>query len=135
MTHPSKRKGSTPEQMHAWYLANKDHKRAYNARYRRDNRVRLALLSANKRAREVGAKGEASIAQIQARIDFYGGLCWICRTKPWEQLDHVIPWVRGGANWPANIRPACAACNNIKSSRDPRRLHGPTRRGNVLVAA
>lgn len=114
-----------------WYVKNREKRLAYLAEYRRNNKVRIAMLSARKRAVEIGAAGEASVDQIQARIDFYGGLCWLCRS-PWQQIDHVIPWAHGGSNWPANIRPICATCNNRKSSRPLNDLKRPSRRGRVV---
>lgn len=65
------------------------------------------------------AAGHASRQQIQARIDFYGGLCWICRAAPARAMDHVKPLACGGSNWPANLRPACTSCNSRKGARWP----------------
>jgi 5-methylcytosine-specific restriction endonuclease McrA len=65
------------------------------------------------------AAGWASRAAIQARIDFYGGLCWICRAAPYEAIDHVKPISRGGSKWPANLRPACTPCNSRKGAQWP----------------
>lgn len=62
------------------------------------------------------APGTASPEAIAARIAFYGDRCWVCRA-PAEQIDHVIPLSRGGSNWPANLRPICAACNQHKGAR------------------
>ena len=66
-----------------------------------------------------GAPGRASAAQVLARVEFYGGLCWICRTEPADTIDHVKPLRRGGSNWPANLRPACRPCNSRKGARWP----------------
>lgn len=128
------KKGSTPEQSRAWYRDNVDHKRDYNRRYRLANRVRLAWLAARQKARRVGAAGDCTLDQVQARIDFYGGRCWIC-SAPWEHLDHVIPWALGGTNWPANIRPICGTCNVRKEARSPHDLSRPSKRGIVVKAA
>jgi len=70
----------------------------------------------SRRAREVHAPGQASVEQIQARIDFYGRCCAYCE-NPYECVDHVIPLSRGGSNWPANLRPACRHCNSSKGRR------------------
>lgn len=131
---PSNRRGSTPEQFRRWYTANRERRLAYMAEWRRNNKVLIAAIAARRKAGQVGAVGVATAEQIQARIDFYGGRCWICH-KPWEQLDHVIPWARGGSNWLANIRPACASCNARKSWRSPHDLARPSKRGHVVKAA
>lgn len=78
------------------------------------------------------APGHCSPDQLQARIDFYGGKCWMCGA-PWEHIDHVKPISKGGSNWPANLRPACEACNLRKSDQWPFPIPGwlaesPTKR-------
>jgi len=65
------------------------------------------------------AQGHATAAQIAARVAFYGGLCWICRTAPYTAIDHVKPLAVGGSNWPANLRPACTSCNARKGAQWP----------------
>lgn len=50
------------------------------------------------------------------------GLCHYCqrRFKPTElTMDHVIPLARGGTSVPANIVPACRACNREKKLATP----------------
>lgn len=70
-----------------------------------------------KRMRE--AKGFTTAAQLVSRIAYYGGMCWICRTAPYEEIDHVKPISMGGTNWPANLRPACRKCNLAKGAQWP----------------
>ena len=90
------------------------------ARYARDPE-KYAAQNHSHRARRRGAPGHATAAQIQARRDYYGGLCWIryeriCR-KVEEAMDHVKPLAAGGSHWPANLRPACSPCNNRKHDK------------------
>ncbi len=68
--------------------------------------------------RKKAAKGKYTPEQLQARIDYYGGLCWMCKNVA-DTIDHVKPITRGGTNWPANIRPACRSCNSRKGNRLP----------------
>ncbi len=75
-----------------------------------------ARLRYARKARELAAPGEATAAQIRARLDFYGGLCWVCGAEA-TTIDHVIPLAKGGSNWPANLRPACRSCNARKGAR------------------
>lgn len=77
---------------------------------RRANRVA-------RRAQERKAPGVAPASAIAARVAYYGSTCYLCRSAPYEHLDHVIPLSRGGSNWPANIRPACASCNVRKGNK------------------
>lgn len=69
-----------------------------------------------RRARETSAPGVATASQIKARIDYYGGLCWVCGVTA-TTVDHVVPLARGGSNWPANLRPACKRCNFSRGAR------------------
>ncbi|WP_209961193.1 HNH endonuclease signature motif containing protein [Micromonospora sp. HB375] len=57
--------------------------------------------------------------QLEQRIAYYGGKCWICRVAPWEHIDHVKPLSKGGAHILANLRPSCASCNLGKSDKWP----------------
>jgi len=102
-------------------------RRRYNREYRQANleRVRLVgrLKEARRRARLANAPGNCTTEQTAARVAFYGHRCWMCGA-PWEHLDHVIPLVLGGSNWPSNIRPACRSCNSAKGGRHPKSLTG-----------
>lgn len=59
-----------------------------------------------------------SVEQLQARVDYYGGKCWMCGAE-YEHMDHVKPLSRGGAHMLSNLRPACAACNLSKFNKWP----------------
>lgn len=78
------------------------------------------LHTRNYKARLRGASGWATLSQIEARIAYYGGQCYLrldgC-TGEYEHMDHVIPLVLGGSNWPSNQRPACGNCNTKKGGR------------------
>lgn len=94
--------------------------RAYTNAYVRTERGRQSRrkVSLTRRARQANAAGVASIDQITARWDYYGGRCWVCGVVA-AALDHVIPISRNGSNWPANLRPICKSCNSSKSNRPP----------------
>lgn len=82
-----------------------------------------AVSQIQRRARRRMAQGVATTSQVQARIDYYGGKCWMCGA-PAGEIDHVIPLSKGGSNWPANLRPACRSCNARKNARHPLRTYG-----------
>jgi 5-methylcytosine-specific restriction endonuclease McrA len=120
----------------AWVAANKDRRVEYRRAYYRRNAEKIkatvkAYYEANpekwkawtqaRRARDRSAPGTATTAQIDARVAYYGGKCWMCG-DPADTIDHVIPLSRGGSNWPANLRPACKSCNCSKKARKPGEL-------------
>jgi 5-methylcytosine-specific restriction endonuclease McrA len=86
---------------------------------RRDGSVAVRSLQRPGSTHRQNAEGNATRAQVAARVEFYGGKCWICRTAPGTTIDHVKPLRAGGTNWPANLRPACPSCNSRKGSRWP----------------
>lgn len=57
-------------------------------------------------------------AKIEARMDYFGRLCWICGA-PGVERDHVKPLAKGGAHMPCNIRPICRFCNRSKKDAWP----------------
>lgn len=95
-----------------WYAANRNANLAYQARWRNSNLEYIRTQNRqyqrshpevyrasryNRRARKKSAAGHATRTQIQARIDFYGKQCWICKAQ-FADMDHVIPLSRGGTN-------------------------------------
>lgn len=79
---------------------------------------KMKAIYMRRRARKVKIGGSSTPEQIAGRVAMFGGKCWMCG-GPYEHLDHVIPVVRGGSDWPANLRPACARCNLSKNDRMP----------------
>src|SRR3990167_99490 len=71
-----------------------------------------------RREKECSASGQCTDIQLQARINYYGGRCWICE-KPYEAIDHVKPISKGGAGYPVNLRPICISCNSKKGDTWP----------------
>jgi len=45
------------------------------------------------------------------------GECDYCSATANLQVDHIIPWSRGGTNHVANLRPLCASCNASRGNR------------------
>lgn len=71
---------------------------------------------AAKRARRRGAPTiNFTAAQLAARLEFWGGRCWMCGDTA-TALDHVKPLSKGGWHALANIRPACTSCNSKKNA-------------------
>jgi 5-methylcytosine-specific restriction endonuclease McrA len=94
-----------------WRAENREKARAAVSNWTKNNPEEVRVRNNQRKALFYKASGSATSEQIQARIDLFGGMCAYCRVKPCEHVDHVIPLSRGGSNWPANLRPACADCN------------------------
>lgn len=118
----------------AYYEANRDKVRAQNRAWYEANREVHRAANRIAKARRRGAPGRATAEQIATRVAFYGGRCWMCGA-PWAHIDHVKPLVRGGSNWPANLRPACGPCNLSKRSTWPYSAVIERRRGPLCGSA
>ena len=59
----------------------------------------------------------ARIRFRQAIFEAWAHRCAYCQ-QPAESLDHVHPKVKGGLTVPANLVPACLACNRRKGHRE-----------------
>lgn len=133
-TYAEKTKDEAYERQKAYQVKNKERLKAYHKAYRAANadglkekkklsyeRTKQAYLlrAMQRKARKRAAPGTCTKAQLDARIAFYGNKCAYC-PGPFEHVDHVIPLSRGGSNWPANLRPACAKCNLSKSDMSAR---------------
>lgn len=80
----------------------------------------VIAVAPRERARRLGLPviGECTPRQLIARLDVFANRCWMCR-QPAGEVDHVKPLSAGGSQWPANLRPACQACNTAKNSQWP----------------
>jgi 5-methylcytosine-specific restriction endonuclease McrA len=117
LRHPEKAR----ENSRKWAEAHREQAAAASRRWQANNPDKVIQIAKRRRARVRGAQGDATAAQIQARIDYYGGKCWMCGA-PADTIDHVIALVRGGSHWPSNLRPACNSCNARKHTADHRRF-------------
>lgn len=91
-----------PEAAAAWWAANPDRHRLYQARRR------AAKMS------QAFAVTERDIRRLMHR---FRGLCAYCEAAPATHLDHVLALKRGGRHSIGNLLPACARCNQTKSAR------------------
>lgn len=94
-------------------IANPDRRKVIEAEYRERNRAACRARNKAMKARRAQAPGTATVEQLQARWDFYGGRCYLCG-DPAVEWDHVLPLARGGSDWPSNQRPSCGPCNRSK---------------------
>jgi hypothetical protein len=64
------------------------------------------------------AKRAALTARLREEI-IWSGPCAYCGDEAQLQVDHVIPWSRGGTDDRDNLRPACKRCNMEKLDFTP----------------
>ena len=89
-------------------------------KWRVKNPERVKVWSRINRAHRLGADGTYTSDQWLARFRFYGECCAYCLstlTLESATVDHVIPIVAGGKNWPSNLVPACSSCNGYKGRK------------------
>lgn len=99
-----------------WYAENSELNKIRLKEWFSRNPQMYVVYRHQRTAREQGAKGKFTAVQLKARIEFYGGLCYLCGAIA-DTIDHVIPLSKGGTNWPANLRPACRSCNSRKGTK------------------
>ena len=95
----------------------------YRARARELNRLdptkKRASVSKH-RVMKAGNQGEHTGELFKVKFAFHGYRCYYCHTPLTLQTateDHRIPISRGGADWIANIVPACRSCNSSKGAK------------------
>jgi len=113
------------------YWADPEKRRAWMRAWFQKNPERARIRWMKDRQHRRDAVGCVTPTQLAARIDYWGGRCWVCYTA-FEEIDHVIPVTRGGTHWPANLRPICKSCNTSKGAKDWRRWL-PVRRASLRV--
>lgn len=135
-----KAKAASPEKQRGWnkayYAANKEKELARSKAYQLANKEAVAAkqrdwkqanpdavnaIRANRRARELNAEGSYTQADIARLFKLQKGRCAECRTsiKRGHHVDHILPLIKGGSNWPANLQLLCQSCNNRKYDKDP----------------
>jgi 5-methylcytosine-specific restriction endonuclease McrA len=89
-------------------------------------RVKFRKMEAVRRSRVRRQGGRAvrlTFSQVEDRLAYYGGRCWICG-KATNAMGHVIPVSRGGGGWASNLRPTCTSCKRRKRNKHPQDFGG-----------
>jgi 5-methylcytosine-specific restriction endonuclease McrA len=71
----------------------------------------------NRRAKEMGAEGFYTSADWSAIVEAQGGRCLACGKKSKLTVDHIVPLILGGTNWPNNLQGLCHSCNSRKGAK------------------
>lgn len=124
------------ERKRAYREANREEILEKQSAYREANRAKIrekfrALYAADPETWKRGARKRRAIKKSVPSsdytrldvIDLYGPDCYLCgvnlpRESNWE-VEHVIPFARGGWNLISNVRPSCFPCNRKKRDKMP----------------
>jgi 5-methylcytosine-specific restriction endonuclease McrA len=99
------------------YYANPTNRKR-SKKWRKANREKCRQYRHTRRATE----GSYTTIDIVATIECQDGICFYCDDNirgRHSTVDHFIPIVKGGTNWPRNIRIACMSCNQSKNAKMP----------------
>lgn len=101
-----------------WRSNNKEKIYQSDGNYRLLNKDKINSFIRNRRARKRNSEGfhsEKDIQQILLNQNYLCNGCF-CYLSEYE-IDHIIPLIRGGTNWPSNLQALCPHCNASKSSK------------------
>jgi 5-methylcytosine-specific restriction endonuclease McrA len=101
-----------------------DNRELYRARtnaYNAANRDAYRAVRRNRKARQRGAEGKFTKNDVVALAEKQRDKCATCKCKlnGDYHIDHIVPLIRGGTNWPDNLQLLCPKCNMRKGAKDP----------------
>jgi 5-methylcytosine-specific restriction endonuclease McrA len=104
-----------------WYWANRDRARISGYAWVRNNPEAFRAIQQRRRARERGAEGQFTAAEIRSIFTAQRGRCAMCRDslRKGKHLDHIMPLALGGSNYARNLQWLCPTCNHRKNAKHP----------------
>jgi 5-methylcytosine-specific restriction endonuclease McrA len=102
-----------------WSERNKERHRHLCRQWSKTNPLAARALVARRRAIKAKAEGSYTKKDIQILFDQQISRCKACHCDISQgyEVDHIIPLIKGGSNWPSNIQLLCMPCNRSKSSK------------------
>ena len=99
-----------------WYRENREKKLANDKKWRRENPEKSRAIWHRYKSRKLAADGDFTPEQWKAIKAYYcpDGKCLSCTNKRPLTIDHIVPLIKGGSNYIANIQPICQSCNSAK---------------------
>ena len=108
-------KEKSSELTRAWYANNKEKRSSTGKRWRINNRSKVREIVARRRSRLL-KNGIFYISEKEI-TKLLSSKCYLCKTKPSEHLDHIVPICKGGVHSIGNLLGACQRCNLEKGSK------------------
>lgn len=112
-----KNKKIIAEKKKEWDLKNREQRK----KYYEDNKTHIFSNARNRRSRIKNAEGDHWAGDIFKLLEKQNNLCVCCHVNIYDNfhVDHIMPIVLGGTNWPENLQLLCPQCNLRKSSKHP----------------
>lgn len=78
-----------------------------------------------RKARQRGAEGKFGRDDIEKMLLRQGNKCVYCKADITGNyhVDHIMPLILGGSNWPSNLQCLCPTCNMRKKAKHPDDWH------------
>ena len=94
-----------------------------NRKYNAENREKCRNNRRNRKARQRNAEGHHTADDILLILDQQNNKCAepTCAVDLADgyHVDHIMPLILGGSNWPENIQCLCPTCNLKKNKKHP----------------
>ena len=113
------------ERKRKYHHENRDRIAAKRKIYRSENSEMLTISKRNERAKRRKAEGKHTLEEIQKILEMQKFMCANCNAKLVKSgknkyhVDHIMPLIKGGSNWPDNLQCLCPTCNLRKNAKDP----------------
>lgn len=120
----SKNRDAVRRKHKSWRDKNRDHVNKYSRDWSYHNKEKASISQRSSKARRRGAEGKYNKKDITRILDRQKWKCAeprcsVSLRKSGYHVDHIMPLVLGGSNWPDNLQCLCPRCNLSKGAKHP----------------
>ena len=104
-----------------YYNSNKEKIKNNSLKWAKENKEKVSVNSSKRRARKRNAEGfftKENVLKLGENQKWKCVYCYI-NIKNIYHVDHIIPLIKGGSNFPKNLQLLCPTCNLKKSAKHP----------------